>query len=280
MIIAHQHFELLEKCILERIVFVSPLKKANVMQDEACFLYTVNGQSSLYSSDQKVDLSSNDGVVLKCGSYLQNHYQTKNNKPYEKIAVHFHTEILKLIYKDDFPEFLKYNNSKHFKTIERVKIDEMISNYIDSLLFYFENPSLINDELLILKIKELLLLLVNTDNSNKVKNIFRDLFNPRDVDFKKTIQSHLYNNLTIKELAFLSNLSLSSFKRKFKQVFNDSPAHYIKVKRLEKSAELLKITSKRISDICYDCGFNNIGHFSKSFIKHFRLTPSEYRDIH
>lgn len=98
MIITHQHFELQEKCILERIVFTSPLKKSNVMQDEACFLYTVNGQSSLYGLDQKVELSSNDGVVLKCGSYLQDHYQTINNKPYEKIAVHFHKEILKIIF--------------------------------------------------------------------------------------------------------------------------------------------------------------------------------------
>lgn len=156
----------------------------------------------------------------------------------------------------------------------------MIANYIDSLLFYFESPSLINDELLILKIKELLLLLVNTDNSSKIKNIFRNLFNPEELNFKKTIQSHLNDNLIIKELAFLFNLSLSSFKRRFKDVFNDSPAHYIKVKRLEKSTKLLKTTSNRISDICYDCGFNDIGHFSKSFIKQFHLTPSKYREVH
>lgn len=277
MIITHQHFRLLEKCILERIVFTPPIKKTSVMENEACFLYSVNGQSSLYSSNQKMELTSKDGVVLKCGSYLQKHYKATDDRPYEKIAIHFHPEVLKLIYSDDLPKFLKDKPSEKIRPIERIKIDEMISKYIDSLLFYFDNPSLINDELVVLKVKELLLLLINTDSSEQIKNILKDLFNPTEFEFKKIIQAHLYNGLTIKDLALLSNLSVSTFKRTFKQIFNDSPAHYMKVKRLEKSSELLKITSNRITDICYDCGFNNIGHFSKSFISHFHMSPSEYR---
>lgn len=278
MIISHQQFKLLEKCILERIVFTPPIKKTNVMQNEACFLYSINGQSSLYSADQKVELTSNDGVVLKCGSYLQNHYKTQDENPYDTIAIHFNPEVLKLIYKNELPEFLKNKPSQKTPSIERVKIDEMIRKYIESLLFYFENPSLINDELVILKVKELMLLLINTDSSDQIQNMLKDLFNPIEFDFKKIIQTHLYDNLTLDDLALLSNLSISSFKRMFKNVFNESPAHYIKVKRLEKAAELLKITSNRISDICYDCGFNDVSHFSKSFIAHFGLTPSEYRE--
>jgi AraC-like DNA-binding protein len=280
MIITHQHFSLLEKCILERIVFIPPIKKSSVMENEACFLYSVNGQSSLYSANQKMELSSKDGVVLKCGSYLQNHYKSSDDKPYEKIAIHFHPEVLKLIYKDDLPEFLKNRPSKNIQPIERIKVDKMIGQYIDSLIFYFESPSLVNDELVVLKVKELLLLLIKTDSSEQIQNILKDLFNPTEVDFKKIIQAHLYSNLTITDLSLLSNLSVSTFKRTFRQIYNDSPAHYIKVKRLEKSAELLKITSDRISDIGYDCGFNTIGHFSKSFIAHFQMSPSDYRETH
>ena len=92
----------------------------------------------------------------------------------------------------------------------------------------------------------------------------KDLFNPDEYSFKEIIQNNLYEDLSVDNLAMLTNLSTSSFKRKFKEVFDDSPAHYIKTKRLEKAADLLVVSNQRITDICYECGFSDIGHFSTS----------------
>ncbi|WP_240613043.1 helix-turn-helix domain-containing protein [Chitinophaga parva] len=70
---------------------------------------------------------------------------------------------------------------------------------------------------------------------------------------------------------------MSSFKREFTKLYNDSPANYIKAKRLEKAAELLQASDNRITDIALDCGFNDLANFTKSFRDKYNVTPSNYR---
>ncbi|PWJ42771.1 helix-turn-helix domain-containing protein [Sediminitomix flava] len=278
MILKHQHFDLLQKTVLERMVFNPPLKANGSMHDEACFLYVVNGNSTLYGPTKKDSLQTNEGVVMKCGSYLNSWSKNENDSPSEAVAIHFYPEVLKHVYQDKIPDFLVQKKPQTSKNVEKVQIDQMIKTFVDSLLFYFENPSLINEELIILKVKELILLLVNTDNSDRIRSILQDLFNPEEYQFKDIIQTNLFEDLSIDDLAVLTSMSVSSFKRKFKEVFDDSPAHYIKSRRLEKAAELLLISQSRVTDICYDCGFSDIGHFSKSFAAKYGKSPSEYRE--
>lgn len=276
-ILNHQHFDLLEKIILERVVFHPPFKADASMHNEACFLYTRSGTSTLYGANHTVPMEANQGVVMRCGNYLNN-WAINEEGPSEAVAVHFYPEVLKYIYRDKLPEFLKEKDTKSEVTIHKVAVDHMITQFVDNLVFYFENPSLINDELIVLKVKELILLLVKTDESNQIKELLRGLFVPGVVDFKKVINKHLYEDLSVEDLAVLTNHSLSSFKRKFKSVFDDSPARYIRVKRLERAAELLLVHDGRISDICYDCGFSEISSFSRSFQTHYGISPSEYRE--
>ena len=55
------------------------------------------------------------------------------------------------------------------------------------------------------------------------------------------------------------------------------PAKYILQKKLEKSVQLLSIESNSISEVAYDCGFENINHFNRAFKKQFGITPSRSR---
>ncbi len=105
--------------------------------------------------------------------------------------------------------------------------------------------------------------------------IFNNLFNPRQVEFKKTIYTHLYSDLSLEELAQLTNKSLSSIKSKFKEVYDESPAGYIRLKKLERAKELLALKGDSITDVVFDVGFNDLSHFSKLFKSEFGLSPRE-----
>lgn len=115
-------------------------------------------------------------------------------------------------------------------------------------------------------------------NYQGLREMLRTMFKPAELSFKSIVQAHLYEELEIREYAALTNTSLSTFKRKFKQIFDDTPARYIINKRLEKAAQLLKVTDKKVIEICYDCGFNDPSTFSKSFSKKYAQSPSEYRN--
>ena len=148
---------------------------------------------------------------------------------------------------------------------------------MEGLLFYFENPSLVNEDVLVLKFKEIVLLLSQTRNIESIQVILSQLFSPTTYTFKQIIEAHLFTPITIEELAQHNNLSVSSFKREFSKHYNDTPANYIKGRKLEKAAELLLISDERISDIAFDCGFNDLANFTKSFSEKYHKTPKKYR---
>jgi AraC-like DNA-binding protein len=72
-------------------------------------------------------------------------------------------------------------------------------------------------------------------------------------------------------------VSLSTFKRKFTAVFNDSPTSWIRQKRMEHAAFLLKYNKERVSDIYLRLGYENHSSFSQSFKSVFGVSPKEYQ---
>lgn len=277
MIHTHQHFDLLGKIILERVIFTPPLRLLEKLDDEACLLYSVHGNSTLYGVNTKHTLKKENSVLMKCGNYFNHWHVNKSDSRNEAVAVHLYPNVIRYIYDNNVPQFLISHSRSKPVPLQPIQNKKLIKSYIEGLLFYFENPQIVDDYLVGLKLKELLNLLYKL-NSNGIREVLVDMFNPHEVDFKKTVQASLYEDLSIQELAHLTNHSLSTFKRKFKEVFSDSPASYIKTKRLEKAARLLQVSKDRISDICYDCGFNSVDNFSKSFKKAYGFSPAEFRN--
>ncbi|SHM58566.1 helix-turn-helix domain-containing protein [Flavobacterium xanthum] len=278
MIVERKRYELFGKKIFEKLLIQSPFKIPNPMPDEACFLYMLQGQINYDTPNQKVIIPQNDAVLLKCGSYFSQIKSTVKAQKHEIVVIHFHPEILRKIYDTDLPKVFQQpiivDSNIDLSTINN---DFLIEKYIESLLFYFDNPSLISEDLLIIKLKEIILLLCQTKNAPLIQQILSQLFSPSSYSFKQIIESNLYYHFTTEELAEMTNLSLSSFKREFKKNYNDTPANYIRNKRLEKAAELLRISGERITDIAFDCGFNDLANFSKLFHDKFNNSPSNYR---
>ncbi|MEN7550620.1 two-component regulator propeller domain-containing protein [Rapidithrix thailandica] len=73
-------------------------------------------------------------------------------------------------------------------------------------------------------------------------------------------------------------LSRTLFYQKIKSLTGYSASEYIILVRLQKGAELILTSEKTISEIAYEVGFANSGHFSTRFKKHFGLSPSLYRN--
>lgn len=278
MILDHKRFDLFEKMIFEKAILKAPFTTPALMPNEACFLYVLQGEQIAHSATENIPLGSKDAILMKCGMYMGEWLVSSNYQQCEAIAVHLYPDVLRKIYENDIPDFIK-QYKKGINTVSAHKIvgDELVDNFIKSLEFYFENPQLVDDELIKLKLKELILLLTKTEKAPSIMELISNLFSPKEVGFKQVIDTHIYSNLSVEELAALCNLSLSSFKREFAKVFNDSPAQYLKNKKIERGAELLLLSDQRISEIAYDCGFADISHFSKSFHEKYGVSPSQYR---
>ena len=277
MIKEHQRLKLYDKPVFEKAIIVPPLRMEAPMANEACFYYIVSGKATVITASGPVHLKEENGIVLKCGNYLNDYLCAKEIEQCEAIAVHFYPDVLQLLYEKEFPAFLQEASKIQPVRFDHVHASQLLANYIQSLQFYFENPKLVSDELLQLKLKELILLLAKTDNLQTIRNLILDLFSDHHINFKDVIESNLYTNLTIQELANLCHLSLSSFKRAFRRHYNTTPAKYIKHRRLMRASQLLRNSNNSISQVAFECGFSDLAHFSKSFHHHFGSAPSQYR---
>lgn len=275
MIISRKHFDLNKNCVIEKLLIKTPFRYGTIFQNEACFLYMKEGESILSTATETMNISVSESVLLKCGSYFADLIQRSESRKCEIFAIHLHKEILQELYKDEVPDFIKSNVKKPFA--QKINQQEIITHFIKNLEFYFQNPTLVNDDLLKLKIKELILLLLQTGNAENIIALFSHLFTPRKANFKDVVQAHLFSNITISELAVLSGRSLSAFKRDFENYFKDTPANYIKEKKLLKAIDLLVSTDFSISEICHEAGFKDSSHFTKLFKLKHQTTPSEYR---
>lgn len=91
------------------------------------------------------------------------------------------------------------------------------------------------------------------------------------------IDQHLEGSLTIKTLSSMSGYTEYYFSRKFKRETGMSPAEYIRKKRLERAAVLLRTTEQDVKQIGFSLQFCSHSFFSDCFRRQYGVTPSQYR---
>jgi YesN/AraC family two-component response regulator len=65
----------------------------------------------------------------------------------------------------------------------------------------------------------------------------------------------------------------------FKEITDFSVIEYVQQRRVIEAQKQLTYSQKKIIDICFDCGFNNIQHFHRVFKKITGVTPHKYRKL-
>lgn len=264
------------KRVFEKLVMNADFKRAPkyFAENEACFLFIKEGSFQFRTPTNLLTYSENEAMLAKCGNYFLEEISIKEaDNRLSAIGAFFYPEMIKDFFETDL-------SIKHFTKpfdVVKVNIEPLMKSFIDSIEFLLDNPSIVDDNLIVTKLKELLLILSKSENATSIADFVASLFVAYEYDFNEIIQKNIFTNLSLPDLALLCNCSLSTFKRKFVEHYKESPTKYITQKKLEKAAQLLQIKSKPIADIAYECGFEAVTNFNKVFKKHFSKSPSEYR---
>ena len=100
----------------------------------------------------------------------------------------------------------------------------------------------------------------------------------RILKVKNFISKNYMDELRLPEPASLAGMSSSAFSRFFKLHTGRNISEYIIDLRLGYAARMLVDTAKSISEIGFDCGFNNLSNFNRIFKKKKGCSPSEFRE--
>ncbi|MCP4316596.1 MAG: AraC family transcriptional regulator [Hyphomicrobiales bacterium] len=91
------------------------------------------------------------------------------------------------------------------------------------------------------------------------------------------IQANVDEKIDIKELAQISCLSNSQFRKRFRTHFRLSPQEFILRTRLQAASKILISTDRPIINVALSCGFGDQSYFTRQFSKFFEQSPIRYR---
>ncbi len=103
----------------------------------------------------------------------------------------------------------------------------------------------------------------------------------RDEELIKKVKAWLEENIadteiTVDMLATHVGMGRTSLYNKIKGLTGKSPVELIQDFRMEKATYYLKVGQLSVSEISYKVGFSDPGYFSRTFKKHFGVSPSDY----
>lgn len=113
------------------------------------------------------------------------------------------------------------------------------------------------------------------------------LFTPTERNLDKRVESikavltyikdNYQEKIYLADLAAQANLNEQYFCRLFKKAIGRSPMEYINEYRIKQVRRLLEETDLPVTEICLECGYNNLGNFMHEFRRYTGTTPLQYR---
>lgn len=235
---------------------------------EHTFVYVIKGLMNIYDGNKQATLNAGDCYIGR-KNRLARYNKEKVNNELEKVFVFFDEAFLKKFQERHKTKTAKFTS---VETLVRVKKNDLLPNFIQSLLPYY-NHAVIANPFADVKREELLLILLQSQP--ELAGLFFDYGIPEKINLEEFMNRNFKFNVSIQRLAYLTGRSLSAFKRDFKEMFNDTPNHWLIQKRLQEAHFLIQKKSKRPNEIYIDLGFETLQHFSFAFKKSFGYSPTE-----
>jgi AraC-like DNA-binding protein len=104
-------------------------------------------------------------------------------------------------------------------------------------------------------------------NETDAENIYK---------IKDKILARLSTPPVLDDLAKEVGMSKSKIKRLYKQIFGESIFNYYQRFRMREAARLLKERKLTVSEVGYEMGFSNLGHFTRVFEAHIGMKPKRF----
>jgi AraC-like DNA-binding protein len=160
-------------------------------------------------------------------------------------------------------------------TAVEVQSSSYLEGFFHSMLTYFRDENRPPDHILMLKLKELLITLMNCDPI--ITAYFNRLAETDKPSLQQIMEKNYCFNLKLEDYAELSYRSLSTFKRDFQQEFNQSPGKWLLKRRLHHAANIIVNSNLSFSQVAFESGFEDLSHFSRVFKKMTGSNPTEYK---
>lgn len=250
------------------------LSKAKVKLNSHTFSFILHGSKEVYTNQKTERAQECELLIMRSGNYLMSEYGSGSQNFKSIMLFVSDQEIISFFQKTG----LHPRKGDSTKSLQVYRNKGFLRKYIVELRQILDTKMKFQERMLRLKFEELMF--------NILEEMGTDFFNfmlgyglskPRRLI--EVVENNKLNRLSLKELAFLANMSLSSFKREFERQFQTTPGKWFREKRLDHAAHLLKEYGRRPTDIFEEVGYETLSNFVQAFKAKFGVTPKQFKGI-
>ncbi len=261
------------------VEFKCPIKEELFTAWSEChsIVYVLSGQKKWITPEAEYLVQEDQSIFVRKGAF-------KNQQYFEESFC-----VLMFFMKDDFirrcmendicREISSFQMTASPDFIHRISINESLRVNYHSFFSYLKEPHKTPQKIIELKFREMLMNICLDPANNEIRNVLFTLSQNSGGSIEQVMDEQFRYNLKVEEYARLCGRSISSFKRDFKKIYNETPAKWLMSRRLGLARELLLSTDFTVQQICYDCGFESDSHFIRSFKKEYGETPRKWREV-
>ena len=256
-----------------------PSVKSRVSIQKNLFSFLLEGEKVVHRPGDPLRISAGQFLLIAGGNCLMTEKLSVNNR-YHSLLFFFDDALLKGFFAK-YPALLQKQKTGQMigcgeESVVCFESDAFIRNYLDSLQLLLQATPFLKEELQVLKLEELLFYLADKYPESLFSFRLSDQSDFGDRQLKAAVQGNLNHAITVEELAFVCNMSLSTFKRRFARIYGTSPNKWLLQKRMEQAALLLNQQVKP-SEIYLEVGYENHSSFTQSFKQVYGVTPREFQ---
>ena len=248
------------------------LSRQQIILNQNTFSFLLEGTKEVLFDNSALSIDNSEFLIMKSGHCLMTE-ELSEIRNYRSMLLFFSNEMLL--------DFIRKNKLEHLKPSEHrsvfsFKYDAFIQSYVQSLEGISKLPRSTMNKLIPLKFEEIMLYLVEKHGSQFLFSLL--VHSDRSAQqFTRTIESNSLNKLTLKELAFLCNMSVSTFKRVFERHYSESPIKWFQNKRLEHAHFLIHQEHRTPSEIYFEVGYESLSSFIQAYKSKFGITPKQHQ---
>lgn len=236
------------------------------------FSYQISGKLITEENGQLQEFRPGSFRLVRNNRLIKFWKVPEEGKVYQSLSIVFRSEMLRA-FADDHGYRPRYQSQG--PAVIRLPKLPLYKSLVASLLAFTAMNEVEHSDLILMKIKETLLILLK--EQNELQQYLFDFSQPVKTDLFRFMHENFHHNLPLSRFAYLSGRSLAGYKRDFKDIFHISPGRWLLERRLDEAARMIGQRDRRPSEIYLALGFEDIAHFSRAFKKKFGFPPSKMR---
>jgi len=250
------------------------VSKQQIILNQNIISFLIEGTKEVIFDNEALSITPSKFIIMRSGNCLMTEKRVSETSLYKSVLLFFSNEMLH--------NFIRKIESEKSESIEPKSVyafdyDDFLKRFVDSLADISNLSKTVQPKILEVKFEEIMLYLTDKYGTDF---LYALITNNDDAaqKFIRTIENSHLSKLTLKELAFLCNMSVSTFKREFEKYYSESPMKWFQNKRLEHAHYLLSL-EKSPSEVYFEAGYENLSSFSQAYKIKYGVTPKHHKTI-